>query len=373
MKIKTLFAFLAVVFRALTLATVLQARAADVRLLQPLPWQVVQREGFVPHRAHEHEPGGPALGFASVEMSATLPEIIGEMFSARTVLLTNAYGKELAWTVLHPRRSGDKVSATLSVPAGGWYRLELRQTTAHQTNTAAVEPFGVGEVFVIAGQSYASGANDERLAVSEPQGRVVAFDFLRDTWAVAHDPQPNLGPNGTIWPPLGDWLVPLARVPVAFVNAAAGGSASRQWLPGEKLFERLAVAGKKAGRFRSVLWQQGESDVIEKVTTEKYVANLAYIRTSLVKEWGFEPPWLLSKSTMHPTVYNNPAGEAQIRAAIDQLARQPGFRPGPDTDILGGENRGDRNSRRHFTGLGQRRAALLWFSSVWAEINSPGH
>lgn len=32
----------------------------------PVPYQVLQRTGFVPHRAHEHAPGGPARGFADV-------------------------------------------------------------------------------------------------------------------------------------------------------------------------------------------------------------------------------------------------------------------------------------------------------------------
>ena len=37
------------------------------------------------------------------------------------------------------------------------------------------------------------------------------------------------------------------------------------------------------------------------------------------KAWGFEPPWLLAKSTHHPTVYHDPAGEGCIRNAIDEL------------------------------------------------------
>src|SRR5262249_29855745 len=147
------------------------------------------------------------------------------------------------------------------------------------------------------------------------------------------------------------------------------GTASRQWLPGEKLYNNLAQAGKNVVRFRAVLWQQGESDVISRVPTGTYVKKLVTIRTSLGKEWGFEPPWLLAKSTLHPTVYNNPIQEGQIRAAIGQLWKMPGFRAGPDTDILGGENRGGRGTRRHFSGIGQHRAGAMWFAAVWNELN----
>lgn len=236
-----------------------------------------------------------------------------------------------------------------------------------------MEPVGVGEVLVIAGQSYADGANDELFKVDDPQGRVAAFDRVKNSWRVAHDPQPNIATGGTIWPPLGDLLLPIVQVPVGFVNVAVGGTASRQWLPGEALYENLSKAGSAIGRFRAVLWQQGESDVIEGISTEKYVANLTAIRAKLAEEWKFSPPWLLAKSTLHPTVYNNPAGEARIRAAIDELCKQPGFRPGPDTDILAGENRGGPKTRRHFTGLGQRRAALMWFAAVWQELQNSGN
>jgi hypothetical protein len=61
--------------------------------------------------------------------------------------------------------------------------------------------------------------------------------------------------------------------------------------------------------------------------------------------------------------------EGAIRAAIDQLWKLPGFHPGPDTDILGRENRGGPTTRRHFSGIGQRRAGLMWFSTVWNELN----
>jgi hypothetical protein len=188
---------------------------------------------------------------------------------------------------------------------------------------------------------------------------------------VAHDPQPapDNSDGGSIWPAFGDALLPGARVPIGLVNVAVGGTASQEWMPGTPLFERLSAVAGQVGRFRAVLWQQGESDVIAKTSTKQYVANLRTIREQAAKAWGFDPPWLLAKSTLHPTVYNDPEGEGRIRAAIDELCRLPGFHHGPDTDVLGGPNRGGAKSRRHFSGQGQRAAALLWFASVWNELN----
>ncbi len=347
---------------------------AQGKLTQPVPFAMYQRQGYDPLRASAHEPGGPKLGFADMPLGGEFGEVKCDAWQFRVIPLQDAFGAGTDWARFEPRVEGGKLSAVVRIPAGGWYRLEVRAQSGEKTvATASMEPVGVGEVLVIAGQSYADGANDELFKVDDPQGRVAAFDRVKNSWRVAHDPQPNIATGGTIWPPLGDLLLPIVQVPVGFVNVAVGGTASRQWLPGEALYENLSKAGSAIGRFRAVLWQQGESDVIEGISTEKYVANLTAIRAKLAEEWKFSPPWLLAKSTLHPTVYNNPAGEARIRAAIDELCKQPGFRPGPDTDILAGENRGGPKTRRHFTGLGQRRAALMWFAAVWQELQNSGN
>jgi hypothetical protein len=135
-------------------------------------------------------------------------------------------------------------------------------------------------------------------------------------------------------------------------------------MPGGVLHQRLLEAGIRIQRFRAVLWQQGESDVLAETSTAQYVANLQQIEKDASNAWSFRPTWFLAKSTHHPTVYNNASGEGQIRAAIDQLCLEAPFRYGPDTDSLQGENRGDIKSRRHFTGVGQIRAAALWSDAV---------
>ena len=348
---------------------------AKFELRSPRPYEVVQRQDFDPRRAHEHEPGGPNLGFANVRIEADLSVTKGTLgddviFECRAVPLEVAFGKGTDWSALRGQLRDQFWSAAARVPAGGWYRFEVRARRGDQTVAVAnVEPIGVGEVFVVAGQSYAVGANDELTKVEDPQGRVVAYDVLKKSWRVANDPQPNAGDGGTIWPTTGNLLLPLTHVPIGFVNVAVGGTSTRQWLPGEKLYEQLASAGKTTVSFRAVLWQQGESDVIEHRSTEYYVKNMSTSREALAKEWGFDPPWLLAKSTLHPTVYNDPEGEGRIRAAIDQLWAMPGFRPGPDTDILGGDNRGGLGTRRHFSGIGQRHAGLMWFAATWNELN----
>ena len=354
---------------AILLGTMPTFAASKVELSSPVPYQIIQREGFESNTAHEHSVTGATMGYADVELEWTCPDEVNGQWEFRVTLLPGSSGTGNSWMPLNVEADGKSLRAPAEINGGGWYRLDLRCVDQDQTLAEGwVEPFGIGEVFVVAGQSYAAGANDELLKVEDPQHRVAAYDWNTKKWQLANDPQPNVGDGGTIWPALGDLLVQTLRVPIGFVNVAAGGTSTKQWAPGADLHKRLVAAGKDVGLFRAVLWQQGESDVIEKTSTADYIKNLIRIREVAARTWRFEPTWLLAKSTLHPTVYNEPLAEEQIRAAIHQLWKRPHFGPGPDTDLLGGENRGDLNTRRHFTGIGQRRAALLWFVAVWNEI-----
>ncbi len=347
---------------------------ASLTLLSPMSHQVIQRTGFDPSQAHEHSQVDLNLGYADVLIIGKYPAGVGEPDGANTVLecrvqlLANCPGRSSDWQSVTTTVDRDQFRAEVRVAAGGWYRLDIRLKQGPSVVAEGiVEPFGVGEVFVIAGQSYATNCNDERLKVTDSQRRVAAYDSQNNSWRIADDPQPapDGSDGGSIWPEFGDPLAAVLRVPVGLANVGVGATSSAQWLPKGALHERLIAVGQTLGRFRAVLWQQGESDVLAHTTTADYVSNMMQIHGVAAKSWGFEPPWLLAKSTLHPTVYHDVVGEEAIRAAIDELCQRPGFLPGPDTDILGGENRGGPDTRRHFSGIGQRRAALLWFAAVW--------
>ena len=355
-----------------------------IEIAFPVRHQVFQRRYEVPQLAHNHHPGGPAKGYAQVAMGLRIPSD-----SRQKVLYRIRYDQQQqqqqqqqsAWKQAAEidRIDGQQplegiTQIVIPVPAGGWYRVDVRvELDGQSLGQATSEPFGVGEVFLIAGQSYATNCNDERLQVTDPAERVVAYDLKTQTWKVAHDPQPTLDSSdgGSIWPLFGDLLAQCYDVPIGLVNVAVGGTSTSQWKTDGELFQRLIQAGTESKGFRAVLWQQGESDVIEKTTTATYVERLIEIRAQADRVWGSPRPWMLAKSTLHPTVYNEPVGEANIRQAIDTLIAAHGFMQGPDTDRLDGANRGPMQSRRHFTGLGQRNAAAMWFAAVTKQLDAP--
>ncbi len=355
------------------------ATAADelkISIRSPEPWQVFQRTGFAPATLTADPAPVAARGSADVKITGQLPPELADEneLAYRLVLVKDQTPLDAQWKAVALKRQEENFQATITVPAGGWYSLAVRfiEPKSRKSITATTGPFGVGEVFLVAGQSYATNTNDERLKVEDAQQRVVAYNVFANSWAVANDPQPapDGSDGGSIWPALGDLLVRELDVPVAFANVAVGATSSAQWLPDGKLHAGLVKGGTSLGTFRAILWQQGESDVIAKTTSETYIANLQTIRSSAVKAWGFEPVWLAAKSTHHPTVYNDPEGEGRIRGAIEELSKLPGFGAGPDTDTLTGENRGDPKSRRHFSAIGQRRASQLWYATLMERLRS---
>ena len=273
--------------------------SGPLKLNSPQPRQVIQREGYQAAHAHEHEQGGPQLGQAEVNVQGTWSGSIPARLEARAILHDGCTGRALGWAMLGEVKVAGDFNFKVMIPAGGWYRLEVRAVAASGAAIAQTEVnhIGIGEVFLISGQSYAAGANDELQRVEDPLERSVLLDYQAKSWRTAHDPFPHVDNGGTIWPAFANAIQPILRVPVGLVNVAVGGTASRQWLPGEDLYRRFAEGGKAAGRFRFVLWQQGESDVIENIATATYVDRLQIIHAGLDKEWGFSPRWLLAKST----------------------------------------------------------------------------
>jgi hypothetical protein len=342
------------------------------------PWEVVQR---VDSKGGLHIEG---LGYADVSLACSAISVPQDasihLLEWEFRVLAFVDGSELStpmvssegvvqeWQPLKNDGLSHEASAAsrtriARIRAGGWYRLEVR--CFHETQELArqsIEPIGVGEVFLVAGQSYATNCNDERLKVTDKFNRVSGYNSATQTWAVANDPQPTPdgSDGGSIWPPVGDALANDLGVPIGFANVAVGATASSQWLPETTLHQRLIEVGKDLKRFRAVVWQQGESDVLAKTSTQQYVINLSQIETSAAMAWSFRPVWFLAKSTHHPTVYHDPEGESAIRSAIDELCKAAPFQHGPDTDLLQGENRGDLTTRRHFTGIGQMHAGEMW-------------
>ncbi|HTA95009.1 MAG TPA: sialate O-acetylesterase, partial [Verrucomicrobiae bacterium] len=255
--------------------------------------------------------------------------------------------------------------AALQAPAGGWYRLELRLSgggqTVFETN---VEHVGVGEIFVIAGQSNSANHGEEKQKPKSPL--VVAFGNGR--WQPAGDPEPGAsGKKGSFMPAFGDAMAEKFNVPIGIVAIGEGSTSVREWLPKNDamilppttgkntiltssnswvsagdLFNRIISAQQMLGAdgFRALLWHQGESDshqpVANEISPAIYRQYLQRVIESSRAAAGWRVPWFVAQVS-----YHNPEDTStpELRAAQKSLVTDGIALAGPDTDTLGSEFR----------------------------------
>jgi len=290
--------------------------------------------------------------------------------------------------------------ADVAAPAGGWYRLEVRLTRGG-TNVAeavvaeaVVEHVGVGEVFLIAGQSNAANHGEAR---QQPKSDLVVA-FGNGHWQPAADPEPGAsGRGGSFMPAFGDAMTARFKVPVALVPLAEGATSVREWLPeGEAmaappitgrntilagsnlwvssgaLFDRIVKAEKHFGTngFRAVLWHQGESDCRlppgHEITPAQYRTYLQRVIEASRASAGWGVPWFVARASYHtPRDVSTPG----LRVAQRSLVTDGLALAGPDTDTLGAEFRDQEGRGIHFNARGLQRHGELWADAVgnWLE------
>lgn len=159
----------------------------------------------------------------------------------------------------------------------GQYTIDIRAGAYTLTRSYV----GVGDVFIIAGQSNASGRGLVKQTYFHPilkasmNGNNYTWGELLD-WTDnptnALDTVSNDGlvtsAYGSYWPLLATLIMQHTGVPVAFIPVAKGGTTVKQWLPSKEdrydtatlygaMLRRVFWSGDKV---RAVLWHQGESD-----------------------------------------------------------------------------------------------------------------
>ncbi len=351
----------------------------QIVLTAPVDYQVSQR----------------VRGKAEVAVCGRIEPASGKVEAIR-VRLVEEGDKAGAWRNLGADLGDAGFRGRIEVPAGGWYRLEVEATVAGQGVLAAnVGHVGVGEVFVVAGQSNSANHGEERQVTKS--GKVASFDGNR--WCLANDPQPGAsGGGGSFLPPFGDALVARLGVPVGLVACGIGATSVREWLPpGSKFPQPPTLEGNvrklpdgqweskgdiyrgfvnrmKAlppNGFRAVLWHQGESDANQpdakrSLPGKIYREQLELLIRQSRRDIGWEAPWFVAQVSYH--VPTDP-GSPEIREAQASLWKDGVALEGPDSDALKGPLREGGGAGVHFSGNGLREHAARWVEKVapWVE------
>ncbi|MEO6911936.1 MAG: sialate O-acetylesterase [Edaphobacter sp.] len=359
--------------------------AGVLSLSSPLDYQVFQRQsrlrGAIVVRGHA------AGGAHSVQVRILGKSLLGPLF-----------GK---WKQLPLDGKTGDFDARLATVAGGYYAVDVRAMAgARVTAEMTVQHVGVGEVFVVSGQSNSTNYGETRQTTAT--GMVSTFNG--ENWGLANDPQPGVqdgSRKGSFIPPFGDALYRKYGVPIGVAAVGHGSTSVRQWLPAGEPVEVMPtnkiyivrgkdgtlrsdgtlfngmmariqeLDGQSGGHgFRAVLWHQGESDSHQPaghdISAVVYGQMLKQVILATRKQAGWDIPWFVAEASYHsPADMSSPP----IRAAQRSLWESGVALEGPDTDTLTMQYRQNNGKGVHFNDAGLKAHGLLWARAVEAYLD----
>jgi hypothetical protein len=229
---------------------------------------------------------------ATVPLSGTYTGSPGAI-EARVVDATTG-DQVVAWTTVASSLTGGTWSGSLSIPQGGWHRIQLRPQISSTGIRSATGSFGVGDIWMLAGQSQQALMTTATASAPTPDDKTVYFDGA--FWSPPGDASgaattgvadfssdfsfefgPSTTGNG------GIRFMNLMRsntgVPQAVIQAALTGTAISDWEETDPAY--LAAVSKltAAGRIAGLLWHQGGTGITY-ISRTSYKTRLTNLRTA---------------------------------------------------------------------------------------------
>lgn len=235
------------------LAPTVTVSAQTISAVTPAPWKVFQRSGST----------GPIA-------------ITGTYTGTPTQIEASFNGGSFATIDAAP--AGGVFSGTLSSQAQGRGTLTIRFTnnTAISTTVANV---GVGDVFLIGGDSIAEGRGTNPQVYSGAS-KLSAFR-QDDAWIEGNDPIDTGTSSGSHWPLLATLLIADQSVPIAFITTATGSTdvagSANEWADGNSAYlaalQQVTDSGVNA--VKGVLMHLGPNAIVNASTLSQATYNAA--------------------------------------------------------------------------------------------------
>jgi hypothetical protein len=190
-----------------------------------------------------------------------------------------------AWsTVANPASGG--FSATLSSQSQGQGTLEARYLN-DDASKVSVANVGIGDLFIVAGQSNANGQATNPQSYSHATLKATKYS-RENAWADCTDPVDDSTVGaGSFMPPLATLYMASQGVPCAFVPCAVNGSVIASWSTGGTNYNALLTRFNAAGgNAKVILWWQGESDALAGTSKATYKAALNTLADALFAATG---------------------------------------------------------------------------------------
>ncbi len=320
---------------------------------------------------------------SSVYISGNYEDAV-EKIEARLFPVQEGQGVATEWTLISDKPQNGSFVGSIKA-TGGWYQLQVRAwKNGAIVFQSSVEKVGIGEVFLIAGQSNAEGKRNfgEKASVDD---RVNCFDYQKIDFldeippfqSFSHIEQTSsIAPRGQgtwCWGELGDLLAKRLNVPIMFFNVAYEGTSIENWysssigvstkhpyfkftFPNQTPYSYLRTSLQyyisQLG-LRSVLWQQGEAEFELETTQEYYETALRKVIEKSRLDSGKKISWMLARVSLLNTKQIYPA---IINAQNNVINPADYIFEGPYTDSI----QTPRPEGVHFTDSGISDLAKAW-------------
>lgn len=357
----------------------------QVEVTLPVERMVLQRDKN--NRADIHIGGNVSSTFDKIEARLVTLDKVGKPVLPAI---------ESTWTAIITNQNSGTFLGKLENQPAGWYHLEVRAIRGDSLiGKVSTVKMGIGEVFLIAGQSNAQGdppiedptlydAEDDRVSCINEKDLGIDKPFKYPKFSKITK-NVFVGPTGNsswCWPILGDEITKNWDVPVAFLNCAIGNTGVFVWRASAKReFEPTSIDSRSGFPYihlqrtlnyycsftgvRAVLWHQGEVDtgIFEfgnGLDPSIYTNNLKQVIEISRRDYGKNVSWVIAKASM---VQGNTSWRViRGQEMVSEIANFNAF-AGPYTDVIQ-PRREDRDGGQHFKGQGIIDLGKGWFNSI---------
>lgn len=265
------------------------------------PWQIFQQGAD--GTASIHLCGEYHLIHQTLELPLEFTEVPYAKTTVKARIALETTGENvIPWTVATVLDESHWEITFPQVPAGGLYRVETYMDYEgwdglSSTRGDMIHNIGVGDIFVIAGQSNAAGraknpvADDPELGVhvlrTSAKWDLATHPLGETTDAVHIGHFENHNPGHSPWLHFAKRLKKELGYPIGLVPSAYGGSPLRWWNPDENgalLTNMLEMLGDYDIHPKAVLWYQGEAEGYEdsaETYLDRFSAFVAHTREKL--------------------------------------------------------------------------------------------
>jgi hypothetical protein len=317
------------------------------------------------------------------------------------------------WATIQNNPVGGNFHGALTV-FGGWYRLQVRAILDNaEVGSGTIEHVGAGEVFVVAGQSNATGGDNNPNGPGSTDDRVNSVNFqnvnannypgiapyadlqLPCPEFVHLDAETKTAPFGNYawcWGAFGDSLVKKIQVPVMIFNTGWSSTGIQNWQETinssnqtTSAFSYTFPTGLPFGHLRitlnnyiaqlgvrAILWHQGETDNLISRSQADYLKDIREIIQATRTLSGKDNlAWVVSRVSRFDVGGESRTWQPVIDAQNDVIGigthgddpayKLPGVFAGPATDDYWDSEY--RSDKIHFAGRG-----LLHLGGFWSQM-----